>query len=137
MPYNAERVPSLIACLQAEPGRDFTGGGAGSAAGRRCRVGAGSKAGFLSNGARSDGRHPRSAVLTRILGSAYCAVLRLARRIQTLRTERGLSRQALAGLAGISREYVRLLEAGRYDATVTVIRRLAKALKVKPSALID
>jgi transcriptional regulator with XRE-family HTH domain len=65
------------------------------------------------------------------------ASIRMGRRIKALRTERGLSRQTLAERAAISREYVRLLEAGRYDPTVTVVRRVAKALKVKPSALID
>ena len=51
-------------------------------------------------------------------------------RLKALRKKKSLSRQELAALAGVSREYVRLLEAGRYDPTVGVLQRLAKALGV-------
>lgn len=42
-----------------------------------------------------------------------------------------MSQAALAAKAGITREYVNKLEAGRYDPTVGVLQRLAKALGVK------
>jgi len=64
------------------------------------------------------------------------ASARLGRRLTALRTQRKLSRHALAERADISREYVRLLEAGRYDPTVTVLRRLAKALGVDAAELL-
>ena len=56
---------------------------------------------------------------------------RLAIRLKRLREVRGLSQTALAEKAGISRGYLARLEAGRQDPTLSVIERLAKALKVK------
>jgi transcriptional regulator with XRE-family HTH domain len=41
-----------------------------------------------------------------------------------------MTQTALAASAGISREYVRLLEAGRSDPTVGMLQRLADALGV-------
>ena len=53
-----------------------------------------------------------------------------------LRKQRNMSRAALATAARISREYVRLLEAGRYDPTVGTLQRLAKALGVPVTELL-
>ena len=50
--------------------------------------------------------------------------------------EKDLSRQELAEKAGLSREYVRLLEAGLYDPTVGTMERLAKALGVPVTELL-
>lgn len=61
---------------------------------------------------------------------------RLGRRLQKLREERDMSRAELAEAAGISREYVRRLEAGEYDPTVGMIQRLAKALGVPLTELL-
>ena len=47
-----------------------------------------------------------------------------------------LSRQELAEKAGLSREYIRLLEAGLYDPTVGTMQRLAKALGVPVAELL-
>jgi transcriptional regulator with XRE-family HTH domain len=55
---------------------------------------------------------------------------RLAMRLKRLRTQKGLSQTALAEKAGISRGYLVRLEAGQQDPTLTVIEKLAKALKV-------
>jgi transcriptional regulator with XRE-family HTH domain len=52
-------------------------------------------------------------------------------RLKEARTRRKMSQAALAAKAGITREYVNKLEAGRYDPTVGVLQRLAKALGVK------
>jgi transcriptional regulator with XRE-family HTH domain len=62
---------------------------------------------------------------------------RLGRRIKTLRIAQGLSQAALAQKVNITREYVNKLEAGRYDPTLSVVRRLAKALKVSISELVE
>ena len=43
----------------------------------------------------------------------------------------------LAKQARITREYVNKLEAGRYDPTVGVLQRLAKALRVKVTELLE
>ena len=48
-----------------------------------------------------------------------------------------MSRAKLAEAAGISREYVRRLEAGEYDPTVGMIQKLAKALGVPVTALLE
>ena len=48
-----------------------------------------------------------------------------------------MSQAELAKLAKITREYVNKLEAGRYDPTVGVLQRLAKALKVKVTELLE
>ena len=50
--------------------------------------------------------------------------------LKRLRESKGLSQDALARKAGITREYVNKLEAGRYNPTVGVVKRLAKALGV-------
>jgi transcriptional regulator with XRE-family HTH domain len=60
----------------------------------------------------------------------------MGRRLQKLRKERDMSRAQLAELAGISREYVRNLEAGTYDPTVGTLQKLAKALGVPVTELL-
>jgi ribosome-binding protein aMBF1 (putative translation factor) len=60
-----------------------------------------------------------------------------ARRIQTLRHARGLGQVGLAKAAGISRGYLARIEIGRHWPSLEVIEKLAKALKVKPSALLE
>ena len=47
-----------------------------------------------------------------------------------------MSRAELAERAGISREYVRLLETGHCDPTVGMLQKIAKALKVKVAELL-
>jgi transcriptional regulator with XRE-family HTH domain len=56
--------------------------------------------------------------------------------IKRLRAAQGFSQEALAHKAQITREYLNKLEAGRYDPTISVVRRLAKALKCSISELI-
>jgi transcriptional regulator with XRE-family HTH domain len=58
-------------------------------------------------------------------------------RLKKLRIAQGISQQALAKNARISREYVSKLEAGRYDPTIGVVQRLAKALKVTLAELVE
>jgi transcriptional regulator with XRE-family HTH domain len=60
----------------------------------------------------------------------------MGRRLQQLRQARDLSRQELAERAGISREYMRRLEAGRQDPTIGTLQRLAKALGVPVAELL-
>lgn len=60
----------------------------------------------------------------------------MGRRIKTLREDRDMSRAQLAELAGISREYIRHLEAGRSDPTVGTLQKIAKALGVKLEDLV-
>ena len=60
----------------------------------------------------------------------------MGQRIKRLREGRGLSQAALAAKAKITREYVNKLEAGRYDPTLGVVQRLAKALGVTLADLV-
>ena len=57
--------------------------------------------------------------------------------LKRLRVRKGLSQDALARKADITREYVNKLEAGRYDPTVGVLKRLAKALGVPVTELLE
>ena len=57
--------------------------------------------------------------------------------LRDLRKERGLSQEALALEAGIQRNYVSLIERGINQPTITIIFKLATAMEVKPSQLIE
>jgi transcriptional regulator with XRE-family HTH domain len=69
--------------------------------------------------------------LTKLPNEAFGLVLR------DLRKERGLSQEALALEAGIQRNYVSLIERGINQPTITIIFRLAAALEMKPSQVIE
>ena len=58
-------------------------------------------------------------------------------RLRKLRLARQLSRYELAKRAGISRVYVAKLEDGRSDPTVGMLTKLAKALNVKLTKLLE
>lgn len=58
-------------------------------------------------------------------------------KLRRLRNERDMSQQELAEKAGISREYLNRLEAARQDPTLGTLEKLAKALKVKVTALLE
>lgn len=60
-----------------------------------------------------------------------------AAKLKRLREAQGLTQEALAEKAGISRTYIARLETAKHDPTLTVIEKLAKALGVKPSQLLD
>jgi transcriptional regulator with XRE-family HTH domain len=61
---------------------------------------------------------------------------RVAMQIKALREKRGLSQQALADKAGLSRTYLARLETARQDPTLSTLEKLAKALKVKLPELV-
>jgi transcriptional regulator with XRE-family HTH domain len=58
-------------------------------------------------------------------------------KIMKARKGKRLSRYALAKAAGVSREYIAKLEAGCSDPTVGMLQRLAKALGVPVTALLE
>jgi len=62
--------------------------------------------------------------------------VQFGRRLKALREARGVSQAALAERAGLTREYVNKLEAGKYDPTLGTLGRLAKALGVTERALL-
>jgi transcriptional regulator with XRE-family HTH domain len=62
---------------------------------------------------------------------------RFAMRLKKLRESRGLTQEALAQKAHISRAYLARLEMGRHDPHLSRLRKLAKALGVKISELAE
>jgi predicted transcriptional regulator len=58
-------------------------------------------------------------------------------KLKKLRESRGLTQEALAQKAQISRAYLARLEMGRHDPHLSRLRKLAKALCVKISELVD
>ena len=61
----------------------------------------------------------------------------LARRVRLHRRYRGLTQQQLGELTGLSRSFVALFEAGRHGIQVVSLRRVAGALGVAFSALVE
>lgn len=68
-------------------------------------------------------------------GSVIVAALGAA--IREHRTAAGLSQTGLAQMAGISRPYLNLVEAGRKCPTVVVLVHLARGLGVEPALLLE
>lgn len=62
---------------------------------------------------------------------------KIAMRIKAERAKRKITQAELAERAGISHGYLARLETGRQDPTITTLEKLAKALRVKVSALLD
>ena len=58
-------------------------------------------------------------------------------RLRTRREELGISQADLAKRAGISREYLGRLERAQQDPTLGMLEKLAKALKVKVTELLE
>ena len=58
-------------------------------------------------------------------------------RIRELRNKRGWSQEMLAERAGLSRTYLARLETARQDPTLSTLEKIAKALRVKVSVLVD
>lgn len=59
-----------------------------------------------------------------------------AANVRRLRTERGLSQEALAEAAGVHRTYIGMLERGEKNVTIYNIERIARALAISPSHLL-
>jgi putative transcriptional regulator len=62
---------------------------------------------------------------------------RFAMRLRQLREEKGLTQAELADRVGVSRGYISRLEIGRHDPPLSMVERLAKALRVKVSRLVE
>jgi transcriptional regulator with XRE-family HTH domain len=58
-------------------------------------------------------------------------------RLRKLRKGRGMSQRELAERAGISREYLTRLEAAQQDPTLGTLEKLAKALGVRMTRLLE
>ena len=60
----------------------------------------------------------------------------MAANVRRIRAERGLSQEDLADRSGISVRYLGSIERGTTAATVVVLERLARALRVTPCDLL-
>jgi transcriptional regulator with XRE-family HTH domain len=58
-------------------------------------------------------------------------------RLQGLRRERGLSKEALASRAGMHATVIRRLERGAREPRISTVIRLARGLDVLPGVLLD
>ena len=61
---------------------------------------------------------------------------RIGRNVKRQRTARGWTQQALADRVGTSRNYVAQIEAAAREISLTMLERVAEALKVKPAELL-
>lgn len=62
---------------------------------------------------------------------------KFGKQVKMLRLEKGLSQEKLAYEADIDRTYIPSIEKGERNVSITVIEKIAKALKVKISVLFD
>ena len=64
--------------------------------------------------------------------------VKLSKRIRELRKKRGLTQEKLSELSGIDYKHIQLLESKNPPAAkLDTLEKLAKALKISPSKLID
>ncbi len=63
--------------------------------------------------------------------------MKLPMKLKRLRAEKGLTQQQLASLAKVSLGYVARLETGHYDPKLSTLRKLAKALGVPVTVLLE
>ena len=61
----------------------------------------------------------------------------MARKLKYWRKRRGLSQEELAKRADVGRSYLARLETARHDPTLSTLKKLAKALRVKVGRLLE
>lgn len=61
----------------------------------------------------------------------------VGRRVRRIRTERGISQEALAGALGVHRTYLGGVERGERNLTLRSVERLAERLGVPARELLD
>jgi transcriptional regulator with XRE-family HTH domain len=64
-------------------------------------------------------------------------LVKFGKKIREVRTERGLSQEALADIANVHRTYIGMVERAEKNITLLNIQKLAKALKVDIKELFD
>jgi XRE family aerobic/anaerobic benzoate catabolism transcriptional regulator len=62
---------------------------------------------------------------------------RLGERVRTMRSRRGMSRKVLAHHSNVSERYLAQLEAGKGNCSIVLLRRIASAMSVPVSELVD
>jgi transcriptional regulator with XRE-family HTH domain len=67
-----------------------------------------------------------------------CSLLiKFGKKVREERFKRRLTQQALGDIAGVHRTYIGMVERGEKNLTLTNIQKIAKALKIKPSELLE
>jgi transcriptional regulator with XRE-family HTH domain len=64
-------------------------------------------------------------------------LIQLRKRVRVLRQQRGISQEALADLADIHGNYISQIEGGKRKLSFFKVVKIARALKVSPSKLIE
>ena len=64
-------------------------------------------------------------------------LIQLGKRVRALRVHRGISQEALADLAEIHRNYISQIEGGKRNLSFFNVVKIARALKVTPSKLLE
>ena len=64
-------------------------------------------------------------------------LVRFGQNVQRIRKERNISQEKLAELAGLHRTYIGMIERAEKNITLCNIEKVAKALNVKISELVD
>lgn len=59
------------------------------------------------------------------------------RLVRSLREKKGFSQEAFADKVGIHRTYIGGIERGERNPTLTMISRIAKALRIEPAKLLE
>jgi transcriptional regulator with XRE-family HTH domain len=57
--------------------------------------------------------------------------------LRQIREEKGLTQEKIAELANVDRTYIYRLETGQRSPSLSIIFRIAKALKISPGTLLD
>lgn len=71
------------------------------------------------------------------MGTASRILIRFGDRIRNERMRRGISQEELGARAGVHRTYVGMIERGEKNITLLNIEKLARALGVRISVLVD
>jgi len=64
-------------------------------------------------------------------------LIKFGKKVREERFKRKLTQQALANIAGFHRTYIGMVERGEKNLTLTNIKKIAKALNIKPSKLLE
>ena len=64
-------------------------------------------------------------------------LIKFGKNMREERLKRGLSQEALADIAGVHRTYIGMIERGEKNITLANIKKIAKALNVEISDLVE
>jgi transcriptional regulator with XRE-family HTH domain len=71
------------------------------------------------------------------MSTAPRIVAQFAKRVRELRLRKDISQERLGEIAGLHRTYIGMIERAEKNITLVNLEKVAKALGVKPSSLID